>query len=100
MRNNALSDQSLGTFADGEAASLTVGEQNIAPAFGQFNEPPGVNTNCVAGTNASNCVGVGNNPLNNQNLSGGVIPWSVANQGVTTPPASNPDNPPPFAPPF
>ena len=94
MRNNNLSDQSLGTFADGVAASLALGEQNIAPASLQFNEPPGV----------SPATGVGANPLNNQNLSGlpivSFIPDSVPNQGVTTPPASNPDSPQPFAPPF
>ena len=38
MRNNSLSDQSLGSFADGTAAKLLVGEQNIAPAVAQFNE--------------------------------------------------------------
>jgi hypothetical protein len=100
MRNGNISDQSLGSFADGQAASLTVGEQNIAPASLQFNEPPGVNTTCIGGSTPGSCFGAGNNPLNNQNLSGTFIPLSVPNQGVTTPPASNPDNPPPFAPPF
>jgi len=92
LYNGGISDQGLGTFADGEAGSLLVGSEEIAPATFQDSTNDGDNPGNAPGTGVNPATGIGGNALNPYSLDG--LPF------VSFIPDSQPNQTPPPPPPF
>jgi len=106
-KNGNISDQALGSMADGLAEGILIGEENITPARFQDNNGPvtvGPNANNPTSptpTGADNTATSGN-PLNPQNLSGipiiTLVPDSVPGTVGGSPVVTDPPPPAQFPP--
>ncbi len=96
VKNGNISDQALGSMADGQVGGMLIGEQNIAPSYFQWNNGP-VNPTAspVPGSTAPDQQGTSGNPLNPQNTSGipliSFVPNSVS--GTQTSFGNGPNTP-------